>query len=78
MEGQQPDTEPRNVFDKPPTEPKFEEQGMVYDISGNEKPEVINTNRYHAWDHSSAVICNDCGCLVLNVRQHDTFHEGLE
>lgn len=65
-----PETRPQmeNVFDAPKDAPNVHQPNR----------EAIDTGRYHPWDHSSAVVCDDCGCLVINVPQHDIFHDGLE
>lgn len=70
-----PQGTPQNVFANPKDD---ENKAKVVDISGNEKPEVLNTNRYHSYDQSSALVCNDCGCLVLNARVHDDFHGKID
>lgn len=63
MSDQPPVTNVTNVFEKPTLEEEPPPQ----------RP-TVNVNRYRIWDKSSVLVCNDCGCLVLDAVKHDDFH----
>lgn len=39
----------------------------------------VDHQRYSFWDHTSVVVCADCGCLVLGTKviEHNQFHSSV-
>lgn len=68
---------PENVFEKKviPDDPLAKQQELPQPASPS-----ISTVRYIRWDHSTTLVCNDCGSLVqaVFVDAHDEFHAQVE